>query len=249
MSTSLLIFLAVLTAVSAVAALAFLRWREQKRLIRARLTIELSDQIMQQLDAASTLLPWLSASCMQYFSELIISNQRRMSEFKLPVGNNVRKAGMQASEWIENPPNNSQAALPQDERQAKTIRKALQQGIEQIKRGYQQHQLDAKKAEQALHELRLLNVRLVVTVLMSKASAAITMNNTSLAESQLNKILKTLAAIKTPTNELSAYQQKATLMLSELAQQTQPTSTEPNRLAEAADLIAEEDQAWKKKHF
>ena len=248
MSTSLLIFLAIFTAVSAVAALAFLRWREQKRLARARLTIELSDQIIQQLDAVTTLLPWLSVNCVQYFSELIINNQRRMHTLKLAGSSKVRKAGLQASEWIENPPTQHSPALPQDERQAKNIRKALQQGIEQIKRGYQQHQIDAKKAELALHELRLLNVRLVVTVLMSKASAAITMNNISLAESQLNKIIKTISSIQSPTNELSAFQQKATLMLAEL-EQPKSTSDEPNRLSEAADLMAEEDQAWKKKHF
>ena len=74
------------------------------------------------------------------------------------------------------------------------------------------------------------------------------MNNISLAESQLNKIIKTISSIQSPTNELSAFQQKATLMLAEF-EQPKSTSDEPNRLSEAADLMAEEDQAWKKKHF
>lgn len=248
MSTSVLIFIAVFTAISAIGALSYIRWREQQRLARARLMIELSDQILLQHDAAAILKPWLSGNGLGTIADLIQAAYRKALALKLPLNNKVKKASSEASEWLENPSMQGNPPLPHDERQAKNIRRALQQEIELIKEHYRNRRIDGSKASALLRELRLLNVRLVVNVLMSKANAALSMNNVSVAESNLTKVVKTIKAIKEPSKELASFRQRAELMLKEL-KSAQPQTNEPNRLAEAADQMAEEDEAWKKKHY
>lgn len=248
MSTTVLIILAILTAVSAVAALSIIRWREQQRLARARLMVELSDLVLQHHDAINVLHPWLSENSIVTLANIIQRANRQMAELQLSVNNKVKKAALQASEWIENPPMKKPSALPQDEPGAKQLRKALQLEIDLVKQAYQNRRLEAAPASALLRELRLLNVRLVVTVLLSKASAAISMNNPSSAELHLQKVIKTVKAIKHPNDEVMSLCQRATLMLDDI-KQNKPQPSDNNRLAEAADQLAEEQDAWKKKHF
>ena len=106
--------------------------------------------------------------------------------------------------------------------------------------------IDQQKASLLLNELRVLNVNLVTTVFFSQAKAAISLNNPAKAELQLNKLLKTLKAIRKPSEDQRKLEAEAKQMLQNLAPRP---AVATNKLANAAEQLAEEQESWKKKHF
>jgi hypothetical protein len=245
MSTMALIILAVFTAISATLALWLIRWREQQRLQRARASVELIDFINLQHKLADRLNPWLSGESFNWLCRMISQAGMDLAHIGLPINSKVKRVIQQTSDWLESPPY-LKAHLPEDEPKAKQLRKSIQQQIELIKACYKKRMIDQQKASRLLNELRLLNVNLVTTVFFSQAKAAISMNNPAKAELQLNKLLKTLRAIRNPNEDQRKLEAEAQTMLQNLA--PRPTIA-VSKLADAAEQLAEEQESWKKKHF
>lgn len=245
MSTTTLIILAVFTATAATASLWFVRWRELQRLKRARASVVLTDFINLQYQLADSLNPWLNQNSFTWLCRMISQAGASLVSTGLPINRKAKSAIRQASDWIQSPPSQKKR-LPQDEHKAKQLRKSIQQQIELIKSCYKKKMIDQQKASLLLNELRILNVNLVTTVFFSQAQAAISLNNPARAELQLNKLLKTLKAIHTLSEDQRRLETEAKQMLQNLA--PRPT-TATNKLADAADQLAEEQESWKKKHF
>ena len=245
MSTMALIILAVFTAIAATTALWFVRWREQQRLERARASVELMDFINLQYQLADTLNSWLGGDSFSWLCRMISQAGVSLAQIGLPINSKVKHAIQQTSDWLQSPPSHK-ARLPQDELKAKQLRKSIQQQIELIKACYKKRMIDQQKASLLLNELRVLNVNLVTTVFFSQAKAAISLNNPAKAELQLNKLLKTLKAIRKPSEDQRRLEAEAKKMLQNLAPRP---AVATNKLADAAEQLAEEQESWKKKHF
>jgi len=246
MSTITLIILAVTVSLCAVAALWLIRWREQQRLEKARLSVSLMDYISLQHQLVDALQHWLQPDSLRWLASGIIGASAQLAELNLPVNSKIRKAVQQTSDWLENPPMHKQTALPQDDHNAKHLRKAVQQQIELVKESYQEQRINRDKATLLLNELRILNVKVVVTVFVSRGRAALSMNNASQAELQLNKAIKTIKAVKRPTEELTTLLHQAQELLGQI---DTPAPASGGKLAEAAEQMNEDEESWKKKHF
>lgn len=247
MSTTTLVILAILTAISSIGALAYVRWREQQRLARARISIDLMDQVNLRFTLADSLKQWISSQCLQYLASNIQTQCLRLNELQAGNNKNIRIARQQSDEWIQNPPNHPPSALPANEKAAEQVRKLIQQLIGVIKEDYQQRRLKGPIASNLLREARLLNVKVCITVFSEKATAAENMHNTSQAQLYYKKVIKTIKAVKQPTEELRQHLAQAEQRLGQLdSQQEKPGS---NRLASAAEQLHAEQDDWKKKHF
>ena len=85
MNTATLVMLAILVAVSGMAALSFIRWRDQKRLIQARSIVTHSDSIMSLNTIGSGLEPWLSGNMLNFIGRSIQHHHQLLTELGAPA--------------------------------------------------------------------------------------------------------------------------------------------------------------------
>ncbi|WP_430462223.1 hypothetical protein ACQUQU_05360 [Thalassolituus sp. LLYu03] len=247
MSTLTLVILAVVTAIAAVGALWFLRWQEQKKLERARLAVAHSDTIGEIVLIGETLQAWMSGPCMLYLASQIQHHLMKLGELRIAPDPRANRAAELAAVW-QNHRTSGQTPLPAQPKQAQDMRTLLQRLIEHVKKDYQSHQLPADQARVILSEAKFLNIRLAVTVFQSKATAAIHLSNTSQA---IHYLRKALAALKTPDplpDELTRLSERLNEQLQEQLQVSQQNRG-GTRLEEGTELLAAEEDAWKKKTF
>lgn len=247
MSTTTLVVIAVLTAFLAVAALWFMRWQEQKRLERARLAVAHSDAMGDMLVIGDSLQAWLSPTPMRYLADSIRHHQVQLELLKVAPDQRINRAIEAANQWANHAPA-AKAPLPAQPKQAQDLRNLLQRLIEIIRTDYQQHKIAAEQARPLLAEAKQLNVRLAVAVFESKAAAAATLSNHSQNIHYLRKALAALKSAGPLSEELTAIEQQLNERLQQ-ALQIQQQNSAGTRLEAGAELLAEEDDSWKKKHF
>lgn len=247
MSTTTLVILALFTAVAAVGALWFLRWQEQKRLARARAAVAHSDAIGEVLLIGDTLSKWLSPNAMKYLADRIYYHQQKLNELRIAPDQRLNRALDCAVQWSNHAPQ-GRSPLPSQNKQAQDIRTMLQRLIEHVRKDYQAHNLGAEVARPLLAEAKILNIKLAVAVFESKATAAATVSNNSVAVHYLRKAIAAIKTISPLPDELQALTDQLNTKLQELLQSMQQTNSS-TRLEEAAEQMAAEEDAWKKKHF
>ena len=247
MSTTTLVVIAVLTAFAAVSALWLMRWQEQKRLERARLALAHSDAMGDMLIIGDSLQAWLSPLPMRYLADSIRHHQNQLSLLKVAPDQRTNRAIEAANQWSNHAPA-AKTPLPSQPKQAQDLRNLLQRLIEIIRNDYQQHKIAADQARPLLAEAKQLNVRLAVAVFESKAAAAAMMSNHTQNIHYLRKALAALKSAAPLSEELTAVEQQLNERLQQSLQEQQQNRT-GTRLDAGAELLAEEDDAWKKKTF
>lgn len=247
MSTSSLVILAIFTALTAVGALFFLRWREQKRLERARKAVIHSDQMGELNLIGESLQPWVSPAILHFIALDIQQHGNELSLLQAPDNKRCNKALENALIWLNATPK-PPAKLPTQVKQAQEIRNLIQRLQDIIRSGHQQQRISTDQARQFLHETRLLNVKIAVTVFDAKATAAASINNPSQAVQFLKKAEAALNQLTDPPDDLKAMLEAIQQRINEQQELRQPAAG-ATRLEEGAEWLSAEDDSWKKKHF
>ncbi|MAS24805.1 MAG: hypothetical protein CMI08_13310 [Oceanospirillaceae bacterium] len=247
MSTFLLVILAVFTALSAVGALWFMRWQEQKRLERARQAVEHADRMGELSMIGETLAPWLSQGCKQFLAHKIQHHAGQLQQLGIKADQRCNRAIENANQWMD-AAKGGKTPLPAQSSKAQELRNLITLLIEYIRNEYKKNLVAAAEARPLLAELKILNVRIAAAVFESKAIAAENMNNHSQAVHYLKKAMAALQVVEKPTPDivdmLADIKQRHELQLAQLQ-----SNNTGNRLEAAAEKLAEDDDAWKKKNF
>lgn len=249
MSTLLLVVLAIITAIASVLALFFIRWREQQRLERARAAINLSDDIGDLSVIADALHPWLSLLAKQFIGTEMHRRGIQLQQLDFPVSRKIQGALLQAEQWRNEPPTSDKQELPASTHQAQHLRQCLQSLMNHVRQSYQQHHIPKKQANELLREIRILNVRISVRVFSDKATAFLTINNPTRAQHFINKANKSVATLDTVPDDLNKQLERLNLRLSEVKAAQAPAIPTESRLEKATQQMADDEQAWKKKHY
>lgn len=247
MSTITLIILAVLTAAVAVGALWFMRWQEEKRLERARQALRHADAMGELSMIGESLSPWFSAAMMSFLAARIQQHGQSLSQLNTPPNQRTNRALENAANWsAAHKP--AKARLPSQSKQAQNLRNMLQHLIEYIRSEYQAHRLAADQARSLLTEARQLNIKVAVAVFEGKAAAAESMSNYTQAIHYLRKSLAAMRGVDPLPADMAALSERLQARLQE-QQEIQQQYKAGTRLESGTAQLAEEDEAWKKKHF
>jgi len=249
MSTLTLVAIAVFTALSAVGALWFMRWQEQKRLERARMAVEQADKMGELSLIGETLGTWLSPRCMQFLSARIKHHFSLFQSLGLNSDQRSARAMENAMQWAQATKITPKPKrLPAQSKQAQDFRNLLTLLIDYIRTEYQKHQIRAEDARPLLSEARTLNVKIAVTVFDSKAQGATSMGNHSQAVHYLKKAITAVESMKNPPAEITELLDDLKTRHQQQLNELQ-TGSVGTRLASMAEKLAEDDESWKKKNF
>ena len=247
MSTLSLVLLAIATALIAIGALVWLRWREQKRLAMAREAVHHSDQANALGTAGEQLKPWLSTELMHFLSAAVQLHVTALQQLKAPVNKASAKALESALLWqqdsgIKTP------ALPTRGNDAQVLRQALRFILDYLRDAYKRKQLQPQEARTFLLEAKRLNIRIALSVFDSKATAAATLNNHHQA---IHFLRKAEALLSTQADLPEEFVQVLAEIRTRISthEQERQKSNRGTRLEEGAEILSAEDDAWKKKKF
>lgn len=247
MSTTAIVIIAVLTAALAVGALWFLRWQEQQRLERARLAVACTDLMGELNMIGESVAPWASPEMMTFLAGEIQRQAQILNELKSPVNHRINQALENAANWSAGQ-KAAKANMPAQSQQAQNLRNTLLRLMDYIRDSYKSRHLDGNRAKSLLNEAKFLNIKVAVAVYEGKAAAAATLSNHSQAIHYLRKAIATLKRVNPLPDDMTSLMNALSERLEEhlSVQRQQNTGT---RLESGTEKLAEDDDAWKKKHF
>lgn len=247
MNTATLVMLAILVAVAGTAALSFLRWREQKRLIQARSIVTHSDAIMSLNVIGSGLEPWLSGKMLNFIGHSIEFHHQLLKELQAPPSKRVNLAAQNAVQWVSlNRKENSK--LPSTSEQAQEARNNVRSLLSYLSQAYKKKQLSLAETKALLSEAKELSVKITLSVLQEKYTTAARLHNHFQALYYLNKIkefLKQQPELTKDQKNLLSY----TLKQITHHEQEKQQAGQSSRLEEGASALKSEDESWKKKRY
>lgn len=247
MSTLALVLLAIVTALIAVSALALLRWREQKRLERAREAVRQADMANSLNSTGEMLRPWLSQAMISFIAGAIQSHVKALNQMGVPVNKAATQALENALIWQQGQ-SVKPRRLPGQSKEAQHMRDAVRALLEYLRDAYKRRLLQADEARRLLQEARTLNLRIALAVFEDKATAAERTHN----HHQAIHFLRKAEALLTQQQELPAELQESLNDIRrrlEHHEQERQQNNRGTRLEEGAALLSAEDDAWKKKKF
>lgn len=248
MSTIGLVILASIVALAGVAALGFLRWKEQQRLEQARKAIALTDDMFQQANVLSVLGPHLSATARHLIAQHILRCHQQLTHLAIKPNQSIKRSLALAHETLESQAPNTRPALPKETKTAQQFSEQTRHLLALVRKAYRQQQLNQGSATAIAREARVLNLKVCFGVYESKARAALQMNSPSRA---VRFVDKASALMKSNRDDVPALQQALQRLQKDLttAQQQQAPEAGPSRLEAGAQELEEEEDSWKKKHF
>lgn len=249
MPTLMLVVLAIITAIASVSALYFIRWRDQQRLARARAAISLSDDLADFSVIVDALQPWLSITIKSFIGEECYRRGQQLQQLNFPISRKTKDTLAQVEQWRNEPPPPIKQALPAATHQAQHLHQCLQSLMNHVRHSYQKRQVRKDQANSILRDIRELKVRISVQVFSDKATAFLHMNNPTRAQHFIHKVKKSMDSLDVIPDELSNQLKRLTLRLNEVKAAQAPISPTESRLEKATQQMADDDDAWKKKHF
>ncbi|GGY35398.1 hypothetical protein GCM10011297_05650 [Bacterioplanes sanyensis] len=248
MSTVGLVILASIVALAGVAALGFLRWREQQRLEQARKAVALTDDMFQQANVLSVLGPHLSEAARHLAAHHIVDCHQQLTALAIKPNQAIKRSLVLAHEILESQPSTKRPALPTETKTAQQFSEQTRHLLTLVRKAYRQQKLDQSSATTIAREARILNLRVCFGVYESKARAALQMNSPSRA---VRFVDKASALMKNNRDDVPALQQALQQLQQDLktAQLQHAPEAGPSRLEAGAQELEEEEDAWKKKHF
>lgn len=247
MSTLALVLLAVVTALIAVASLALLRWKEQRRLERAREAVRQADLINALNSAGEQLRAWLSPAMISFIAGAIQSHANALNQLNIPVSKSTSQALENALIWQQGQTAGNKK-LPGQSKEAQLLRQAVRNLLDYLRDAYKRRALQADEARRLLQEARQLNLRIALTVFEQKATGAAKTHN----HHQAIHYLRKSESLLTQQPELPAEMQS---VLTDIRQrlkhheQERQQNNQGTRLEAGAARLSAEDDAWKKKKF
>lgn len=247
MNTATLVMLAILVAVAGTAALSFIRWREQKRLIQARSIVTNSDFIMSLNTIGSGLEPWLSGNMLNFIGLSIQHHHLLLKELGSPASKRVNQAAQNAVQWV-GLSKKENSKLPSTSEQAQEARNNVRSLLSYLSRAYKEKQLSMAEAKVLLSEAKELSVKITLSVLQEKYTTAARLHNHFQALHYLNKIKEFLAQQPELSKEQKAILSH-TLKQITYHEQERQTAGASSRLGDATSALKQEDESWKKKRY
>lgn len=248
MNTNIMIGLAILTGTVAVGALVLNRWLEQRRLERMRAALLHTDEMSRASSFGEALMPWLSADAQRFLGEFIQFHAQKLALLKVPGTPRSERASALAEEWLVTPPPSTNKPVPQQLKDAKSLRSILMDYIELIKSAHQQQLIATPAAKDRIKEAKLLNARICVSAYRARAKAALAQNSPNQALHFLKRAETAMRSVVDLPDDMKSDLEIMQKDISELEEQRYQSNT-TSRLADATDQLTEEDDAWKKKHY
>ena len=167
------------------------------------------------------------------------------------LGISNSKASLKAQEnallWLNSKPGNKQQ-LPVSQREAQLLQQVARQLLSYLRDAYKEGRLPASEARRYLHEVRLLNLRIAITVFEDKAGAAAKLHNHHQAIHFLKKAETLLTQQANLPDELIPILQDIRNRKVQHEQERQQNN-QGTRLEAGTAMLSAEDDAWKKKKF
>ena len=248
MSTSLLIAIAIVTAFSALAALTFSRWLEQRRLERLRQAVMHSDNMNKACLYGEELSKWLSPEALQFIARVIQYHQEQIQLLGIPPNARTNRAAAMAEEWQNNPPPPLSYPMPKDLKKAQALRQSVVSLLELVKEAYGHQIVETNIARQVIKEGRMLNTRICIGVYQARAQNALKQNSPNQAIHFLKRAEDALRALGELPHDLQELMSALSEEITNLEQQRYETHTS-SRLSAETEELAEADEAWKKKNY
>lgn len=249
MSTLALILIVIAVAVAGMSALAFVRWREAKRLAYARLVVEYSDNITLLSNIGSELNSWISAAMLRFIASTILAYHTKLEQLQAPKNKSVEVAVNNAMFW-SGVSSTTKTPLPGNPHAAQKLREAVRGLFSALKSGYKNQVVDGETVRSLIAEAKNLNLSITVAVFQEKFTAAARMHNDKQALHYLKQAKKFLESQQQLPNEfkpvLKSINEKILLHTEQLETKQQETTS---RLIEDTARLSEDDDSWKKKRF
>lgn len=247
MSTLTLVVLAVLTALFGLGALSLVRWRERKRLERAREIVRHTDLVISVGTLGNELEPWISKQMLNFLGSSIQRHFNTLELLKAPANKALLNSIKSAGEWMSNSRGPRQP-LPSDPRQAQNIRNSVRNLLSYLRESYKEKQISSEEAKSLLQEARTLNIKISLAVLEEKIGTATKLNNHFQATHYLRKAEELLVQQKDLPKDFNLVLENIRQRLRK-HEELRQTDTSTSRLEEGAAILSSEDNSWKKKRF
>ena len=246
MNTNIIIAIAIATGVIAIGALVVNRWLEQRRLERMRAALLHTDEMSKAGSYGEALLPWLSTDALKFLAEFIQHHASQMTSLRVPGTPRSERAKALSDEWLVAGPPPSSKPIPQQLKEAKSLRGSLMEYIELIKIAHQQHLIATPAANERIREAKVLNTKICVSAYKSRAKASMAQNSPNQALHFLKRAEAAIRSLENAPDDLLAMLDGMQSDIGELENQRYENNS-TSRLADAAEQLAEEEDAWKKK--
>lgn len=249
MSTLALILVVIAVAIAGISALAFVRWREAKRLAFARSVVEHSDNIALLNGIGSDLNPWVSPNMLRFFANSINAYYSKLQQLNAPTNKIVEVAVNNALHWSTATPT-SKPPLPGNPHAAQKLREAVRNLFSALKAGYKDQVVDGETVRTLLVEAKSLNISITIAVFLEKVAVAARTHNDTQALHYLKKAKKFLEEQQQLPGEFAAVLKNINEKIKKHTEQLESKQQEASsRLVEDAAKLSEEDDSWKKKRF
>lgn len=249
MSTLSLVLVVIAVAAAGMAALAFIRWREAKRLAYARLVVEYSDSIALLDNIGTELSSWVSAEMLRFIASTILAYHAKLQQLKAPGNKKIEAAVNNALYWSQ-VTTNSKQPLPGNPHTAQKLREAVRSLFTALKSGYKNRVIDGETIRVLLAEAKNLNLEIAVAVFQDKVVTADRMHNDAQALHYLKKAKKFLEDQQQLSGEFVATLADINAKIQKHSEQLENKKKEASsRLVEDTTKLSEEDDSWRKKRF
>ena len=250
MSTTSLVILASLVAISALAALWLIQYRQHKAIERARKSVIYTDSMRELHQAVEQAASLIDNKVIEFCAQQLIKLADKLTQLGANKNKVAAHALQSAQQWAENPALVKQKAETViSESNATSMRSAMKVLIRHVREAATRRECSVPAANQLIRALRASNLRLSSQFYMQKAGAAAKLSNHRLALMHYRKLKGILVKQKNLPEELQA----TLTQLDELIQQQQDQQKQQNdnnadkRLEAEFDKMEEQDQDWEKK--
>ena len=250
MPTTSLVILASLVAVSALAALWLIQYRQHKAIERARKSVIYTDAMRELHQAVEQTACLIDNKVVEFCAQQLITLSGKLNQLGVSQNKVATQALQAAQQWNDNPALLKQKGQTEvSESNVTAMRAAMKVLIRHVREAATRRECSVPAANLLIRALRSSNLRLSSQFYIQKGDAAAKLSNHRLALMHYRKLKGILVKQKSLPEELqNTLKQLDDLIQQAQNEQKQQTDNNADKRLEAEfDKMEEQDQDWEKK--